>query len=167
MLGATDESHIIRCVEHWDIERRRYPGYDHFAVLVAEDVTSRFLNILGLFSGSIPLIVIQLNALKVGDKIVLDFIRVLDQRMLRKDDQTETAIAPVDRSYWNERSTPKVVELTDELLSIINETANPSQQLNYNRYFDQLVRTPRGGGASDLGRLLRPLQPAVWTEWRG
>ena len=27
MLGATDESHIIRCIEYWDIERRRYPGY--------------------------------------------------------------------------------------------------------------------------------------------
>ena len=26
MLGATDESHIIRCIEYWDIERRRYLG---------------------------------------------------------------------------------------------------------------------------------------------
>jgi len=25
MLGATDPSHIIRCIEYWDIERRRYP----------------------------------------------------------------------------------------------------------------------------------------------
>ena len=44
MLGATDESHIVRCIEYWDIERRRYPGYEHCAVLVAEDITSRFLN---------------------------------------------------------------------------------------------------------------------------
>src|SRR5688572_569045 len=27
MLGATDESHIIRCLEYWDIERRRFPAY--------------------------------------------------------------------------------------------------------------------------------------------
>jgi hypothetical protein len=33
MLGATDESHIIRCIEYWDIERRRYPAYEHCAVL--------------------------------------------------------------------------------------------------------------------------------------
>ena len=26
MLGKTDESHIIRCIEYWDIERQRYPG---------------------------------------------------------------------------------------------------------------------------------------------
>ena len=25
MLGATDPSHIVRCIEYWDIERRRYP----------------------------------------------------------------------------------------------------------------------------------------------
>jgi hypothetical protein len=24
-LGATDETHIVRTIEHWDIERKRYP----------------------------------------------------------------------------------------------------------------------------------------------
>lgn len=31
-LGSTDESHIIRTIEYWDIERKRYPQYDHCAV---------------------------------------------------------------------------------------------------------------------------------------
>lgn len=57
-LGATDESHIIRTLEYWDIERKRYPQYDHCAVLIAEDITSRFLNVLSLFNGSIPFIAI-------------------------------------------------------------------------------------------------------------
>src|ERR1700733_5905259 len=39
-LGATDESHIIRTIEYWDVERKRYPQYKHTAVIVAEDVTS-------------------------------------------------------------------------------------------------------------------------------
>lgn len=43
MLGATDPSHIMRTIEYWDIERRRYPAYDHVGVLFAEDITSRFL----------------------------------------------------------------------------------------------------------------------------
>ena len=47
-LGATDESHIIRALEYWDIERKRYPQYDYCAVLVAEDITSRFLNVIAL-----------------------------------------------------------------------------------------------------------------------
>lgn len=54
-LGATDESHIIRTIEYWDIERRRYPQYDHTAVIIAEEITSRFLNVVRLFNGFIPL----------------------------------------------------------------------------------------------------------------
>src|SRR5690606_32610537 len=71
MLGATDPSHIVRCIEYWDVERRRYPAYDHVAVLVAEDITSRFLNVMALLAGSIPLIALKLSALRVDDKVVL------------------------------------------------------------------------------------------------
>lgn len=31
-LGKTDESHIIRTIEYWDIERNLHPSYDHVAV---------------------------------------------------------------------------------------------------------------------------------------
>jgi hypothetical protein len=34
-LGPTDKTHIIRTIEYWDIERKRYPQYEHCAVLVA------------------------------------------------------------------------------------------------------------------------------------
>jgi hypothetical protein len=50
-LGKTDESHIIRTIEYWDIERKRYPQYEHTAVIVAETITSRFLNVISLFNG--------------------------------------------------------------------------------------------------------------------
>ena len=134
-LGATDESHIIRCIEYWDIERRRYPGYDHCAVIVAEDVTSRFLNILGLFAGNIPLIAIQLNALKVGNQIVLDFVRVLDAVSLRRDDESDAQAAVTDRVYWQSRVPAKMIEMVDDCLTIINEKASAPVQLNYNKYY--------------------------------
>ena len=70
-LGATDESHIIRTIEYWDVERKRYPQYEHCAVLIAEDITSRFLNVISLFNGTIPLIAIQMQAFKVDDGIAL------------------------------------------------------------------------------------------------
>jgi hypothetical protein len=38
-LGKTDESHIIRTIEYWDIERKLYPYYEHTAVIVAEEIT--------------------------------------------------------------------------------------------------------------------------------
>src|SRR3972149_2160047 len=50
MLGRVDESHIIRCIEYWDIERRRLPNFDHCAVLVAEEITARFLNVISLLN---------------------------------------------------------------------------------------------------------------------
>jgi hypothetical protein len=78
-LGATDEGHIIRTIEYWDIERKRYPQYEHCAVLVAEDITSRFLNVISLFNGTIPLIAIQMQALTVSGNILLVFTKVMDE----------------------------------------------------------------------------------------
>jgi len=135
MLGPTDESHIIRCIEYWDIERRRYPAYDHCAVLVAEDVTTRFLNVLGLVAGSIPFIAIQLNALKVADQIVLSFVRVLDRVPLRTDDVGEQVAAPADCSYWNERASPETVGIADAIVGMLNKKAEPKLQLKFNRAY--------------------------------
>jgi hypothetical protein len=77
-LGATDEAHIIRTIEYWDIEKTRYPLYEHVAVLVAEDITSRFLNVISLFHKAIPLIAIQLRALDVGGILTISATTVLD-----------------------------------------------------------------------------------------
>ena len=50
MLGATDESHIIRSLEYWDIESRRWPNREHRAVIVAEEITNRFFNVIWLLN---------------------------------------------------------------------------------------------------------------------
>lgn len=134
MLGKTDESHIIRTIEYWDIERRRYPLYDHCAVLIAENVTSRFLNVLSLFNGHIPIIIIQLDALKIDDTITLNFVKIMDRFELRKDDEIEINRTPTDRNYWENRTTENTLSITDDLLKIINSTVQISQQLNYNKY---------------------------------
>ena len=129
MLGATDASHVIRTIEYWDIERRRYPAYEHVAVLVAEDVTSRFLNVLSLFSGSIPLVCLQLAALKVGDQVLLEFSKVLDQVGLRTDD--ETVEPPTDRKYWNSKRPPEIMKLVDDVWQAIKPLYGEHCRLNY------------------------------------
>jgi RecB family endonuclease NucS len=48
-LGATDETHIVRTIEYWDRERRRYPDIRHTAVIVAEEINGRF-SMLSVFS---------------------------------------------------------------------------------------------------------------------
>ena len=134
MLGATDPSHIIRTIEYWDIERRRYPGYDHVAVLIAEDVTARFLNVMSLLSGSIPLVAIQLDALEVGENILLNFVLVLDQTDMRVDDTDEdTGGGQTDRAYWDKKAGKSLMAICDQVLAMINEASEKPQELNYLR----------------------------------
>src|SRR5947208_11533073 len=96
-LGSTDEAHIIRTIEYWDIERKRYPQYEHCAVLVAEDITSRFLNVVSLFNGTIPLIALQMQALTFDENITVVFTRVMDELSRGVVDEDEDAEAtPTD-----------------------------------------------------------------------
>ncbi len=138
-LGKTDESHIIRTIEYWDIERKRYPQYEHCAVLVAEDITSRFLNVIGLFNGFIPLIGIQMNALKIGDNISLIFTTVLDQMTLGLVDEEEEVSEVADRSYWEKKGTKATVSLVDNLFEII-KSFDPSFELKYNKFYIGLAK---------------------------
>jgi len=132
-LGKTNETHIIRVLEYWDFEKKRNPNFNHVAVLVAEDITSRFLNVISLFNGVIPLIALQMEAIKIEDRISLVFTKVLDQRRLsifEGDEPTE----PTNRSYWEKRGTKKTVELADELMKIVN-TLDPNLELKYNKFY--------------------------------
>src|SRR4051794_31344186 len=138
-LGATDESHIIRTIEYWDIERRRYPQYEHTAVLVAEDVTGRFLNVIRLFNGAIPLIAVKLQAIRVGNQIGLVFTKVLDELPLALVDEDEEASEVVDRSYWEQRGSAATVQLADRIANLIRTFA-PGFELKYNKYYVGLAR---------------------------
>lgn len=139
-LGATDEAHIIRTIEYWDIERKRYPQYDHCAVIVAEDITSRFLNVISLFNGTIPLIAIQMQALRIGENITLVFTTVMDE-MSRGlvDEDEDAAAAPTDRAYWESRATKSTVALADDLLAMVRQF-DPSLELKYNKFYIGLSR---------------------------
>ena len=75
MLGETDEKHIIHTIEYWDREKRKWPQRQHFAVLVAETVTSRFFNVIQLLSHCIPVIAVQANIIEVDGKKALHFRR--------------------------------------------------------------------------------------------
>jgi predicted RNase H-like HicB family nuclease len=143
MLGATDESHVIRCIEYWDIERRRFPAYEHCAVLVAEDVTARFLNVLSLIASSIPLVAIQLTALEIEGKVSLVAIKVLDTKGLLREDVESTPAIKVDRRDWTARA-PKTVEVVENCLALINEKSGAKFSPNFNKYYIGLLDGARG-----------------------
>jgi hypothetical protein len=102
-LGKTDESRIIRTIEYWDIERKRYPQYEHTAVIVAEEITARFLNVISLFNGTIPLMAIQMSAVELGDTVSLLFTTVLDEARFGLVDEDEEVQEFTDRAYWEAR----------------------------------------------------------------
>jgi hypothetical protein len=142
-LGATDEAHIIRTIEYWDIERKRYPQYDHCAVLVAEDITSRFLNVVALFNGSMPLVAIQMQALKIAEHTILIFTTVMDELTRGLIDEDEDAeAAPTDRAYWESKATKATVAIADQLLDIVHEF-DPSLAFKYNKFYIGLSKEGR------------------------
>ncbi len=137
-LGKTDESHLIRTIEYWDIERKRYPQYDHCAVIVAEDITARFLNVISLFNGFIPLIAIQMNAIKVGNAVSLMFTTVLSEMTLGPVDEEEDQEV-TDRAYWEKRGTKATVGMADDLLEIV-KTFDPHLEHKYNKFYIGLAK---------------------------
>jgi hypothetical protein len=139
-LGATDEAHIIRTIEYWDIERKRYPQYDHCAVLIAEDITSRFLNVISLFNGAVPLIAIQMQGFKVAEQFTIVFTTVVNELIRGPIDEDEEAeAAPTDRSYWEARAAKSTLALADDLLQIARRF-EPTLQLKYNKFYIGLSR---------------------------
>lgn len=78
MLGETDEAHIIRTIEYWDLERQRWPKRSHTAVLVAEVINRRFFNVVRLLSESVPMVAIKVALIEVNGATSLHFTTVLD-----------------------------------------------------------------------------------------
>ncbi len=140
-FGKVDESHIIRTIEYWDIERKRYPQYDHCAVIIAEDITSRFLNVISLFNGYIPLIAIQMSAYQFSkDEVSLIFTTVLDELNLGLVEEDEETKEVTDRTYWETvKGTKQTVALADQLLEIVKEFS-PHLDLKYNKYYIGLAK---------------------------
>jgi hypothetical protein len=141
-LGKTDESHIIRTIEYWDIERKRYPQYDHTAVIVAEEITSRFLNVVSLFNGFIPLVAIQMQAFRLGEQISLVFTTVLSEMRLGPVDEDEPVQEAADRSYWEKRTSKTTLEIADSLSELL-KPIDPDLTLNYNKHYIGLAKNGR------------------------
>jgi hypothetical protein len=134
-LGVIDESHIIRTIEYWDIERRRYPKYDHTAVIIAEDITSRFLNVVSLFNGFIPLMAIQMTAVEQEQGVSLLFTKVLDTVSLGYPDEEDNQAQPTDRNFWEtQKGTAQTVGMADKVLGMAREFA-PTSELSYNKHY--------------------------------
>ena len=134
MLGTLDESHIIRTIEYWDIERQRFPTLDHRAVIVAEEITSRFFNVIRLLNRAVPLIALQLNAFHFEDSVVLHFTKVLD--VYESGEEEEERAEQTDRRYWEKQTNSASFSIVDRIISMVS-----TPRVTYNKYHIALGTT--------------------------
>lgn len=133
MLGALDESHIIRTIEYWDIERQRRPQFDHRAVIVAEQITARFFNVLRLLNRAVPLIAVQLGAFQVDEgSIVLHAVKVLDVVEEIAVPDVSEQVEQTDRAYWEKRRDPSSLAVMDRIVDALKEKG-VQPRLTYNK----------------------------------
>ena len=159
-LGATDESHIIRTIEYWDTERRRFPQYDHVAVIVAEEITARFFNVISLFNGFIPIVAIQVSAIELTESdVTLVFTKVLDRITLGSE--AEEAGDPVDRAYWEQRSSLEMLAIADRILERLQQF-DFGVEPKYNKGYIG----PSKNGVASLYVLMRPQKRKINVEVR-
>jgi hypothetical protein len=102
MLGETDPSHIIRAIEYWDNEKRKFPQRQHFCVLVAESFDRRYFNVIQLMSLNIPMIAVQADLLEVNNEKILNFTKIID--IYSEPEEDESEIKQVNESTWNNDS---------------------------------------------------------------
>jgi hypothetical protein len=155
MLGETDETHIIRTIDYWDKEQRKYPQRQHFAVLVSERIDSDFFNIIYRFSHSIPIIAIQVNLLEVEGKRALHFSKVIDTYE-EPEDLPDARQREASEATWH-NAAPQTLEAAKILLEITKPKI-PDAKLHFTQSYIVIEANrahyiwlkKRGGGASYL-----------------
>jgi hypothetical protein len=162
-LGSTDETHIVRTIEYWDIERTRLPQYEHVAVLVAEDITSRFFNVIGLFNRAIPMVAIELSALEVAGYLTLNFTTVLDLQRRATEEEDEPT-QPASRADWEARGSPESMALLGRLHALVRDaTGDSAIELKYNKAYIGLARN---GVPANFVMLHPRKKGVVFTEFK-
>jgi hypothetical protein len=129
MLGTVDESHIIRTIEYWDLENRgdREDRYEHKAVIVAEDFSQRFFNVITLLNKVVPMIAVKLSAFRVKSKLCLNFVKVLDITEENSSEQNE----PTTRKDWEESSSEISMQILDKVVALMPR-AGGKARVKYN-----------------------------------
>ena len=88
-------------------------------MIVAEEITNRFFNVIWLSNRSLPIIAVQLDALTVNGNLLLHFTKVLDIYVAQEPgNQPEET---VNREYWERRSSPAAMALFDRFMKLLSD----------------------------------------------
>jgi len=132
MLGALDPDHIVRAIEYWDLERQRYPDFEYRAVIVAEAITGRFFNIVRLLNRAVPMLAIQLEALRIDDSVALHAVTVLDLASPADVEPDDASGQEASRATWESYSSKASLAVADGLLRLLG-SAQVAPRVKYNQ----------------------------------
>ena len=135
MLGKIDADHILRTIDYLERERKQNSDFDYCVVIIAEEFAGRLNKTLQSCKNHFPLIAIEMNAFKGGEKICIHFKKILDELKVDNDDDASI----VSREFWETKSSKYTIELTDEILKIIKEI-DSSVEIKYNKRYITFVR---------------------------
>lgn len=147
MLGETDPSHIIRSIEYWDNEKRKYPQRQHYSVLIAESFDRRYFNVIQLLSMNIPMIAIQVDLLDVGGEQVLSFTKIID---VYAEPDDEEAPAIITESGWRDKASWSL----DAARELYNALPDKGKTINYTQSYISI--TIDGVNAYMVGKRSKP-----------
>ena len=166
MLGNLDESHIIRAIEYWDIERRAYPDISHVAVIIAKGL-GRFLNVIGLLTGAgrIPVIVIQLSAFTANEQgdVAIVFSKVLDQSRLLVEDESEED-QPSQSQPWADRVPLAIMTAVKSIYGWMQEETDQTLELREVQQYIAVSPTGTRSTTFVFTPHVRSLQMAICIE---
>lgn len=121
-LGEIDASHGFRVFDYWALNRTRYAGKTHVAVLVAESASGRFRPALEALAEYVPLIVIELRVWRgQGEAIIVPETVVANESL----DVAGTA-GPVGgtartEEEWQEQCTEEAWKFREEFVAWAEE----------------------------------------------
>jgi hypothetical protein len=130
------------------------------AVIIAEEITARFFNVISLFNGFIPIIAIQVSAIEVGGAVTLVFTTVLDRMTLGTEEEENGE--PADPAYWLARASAETMGITDAVLKIVQEV-DPGITPKYNRHY---IGVARAGIAGNYVSFVPRKKPPVIADFK-
>ena len=121
MLGATDESHIIRTIEY---RARGKDAGNNASILrcwLPRASPGAFFDVVQLLSLSIPIIAIQANMIEAKGARVLHFTKILDTYE-EPEDEAQASAEPCDESWWRSQSehTASTLAAAEALYKIVS-----------------------------------------------
>lgn len=157
-LDGVDASHAFRTLEYWTRNRARWPDNKHVAVIVAEQVNTRYGSALDMLATELPIIAIELTAEPRDDNHVALTSRIVAAHPeLGVDVDPITGITKVRTAeMWKASATGAGREALEEFERFVDERLGAAAYVDYSTVSHVGVRRGRR-----IWCRLRPIESGI------